>query len=381
MQRRVWKWPYVFTYVIFVISAIPILVFAQGIIELPRTGQTMSYYPGDDGDLLIGVPWPSPRFTDNWNSTITDNLTGLTWTKNANLPGKRTWQEALNYVAGMNSGTYQNYGHTDWRLPNIIELLSLWNPGASSTVTWLESYGFYDVQCTGPEGGPSYPCNYGEYWSSTPYPSGGAFTVDFSSDIAPPFSQTSPLSVWPVRGMTTGPARLWKTGQTKCYDETGKEISCVKTGQDGDIQAGVAWPIPRFIVSGDCVGDNLTGLIWVKNPDNIQGTWEDSLNYTRNLNLCGFNDWRVPNVVELMSLFDYYFTSSPIGPPFIYVHNGFYWSSTTVSSDISYTYIGVADNSTPQKRPKYDTCSEPYTCLVWPVRTGIIPVGPLSPLT
>ena len=31
------------------------------------------------------------------------------------------------------------------------------------------------------------------------------------------------------------------TGQTKCYDPNGAEISCAGTGQDGDIRAGVAW--------------------------------------------------------------------------------------------------------------------------------------------
>jgi len=64
-----------------------------------------------------------------------------------------------------------------------------------------------------------------------------------------------------------GTAQLPQTGQTTCYDSSGTVISCTGTGQDGEIQAGVAWPDPRFTVSGDCVSDNLTGLMWAKNGD------------------------------------------------------------------------------------------------------------------
>jgi len=43
---------------------------------VPKTGQTTSYASGDDGDLELGTAWPSPRFTDHGNGTVTDNLTG-----------------------------------------------------------------------------------------------------------------------------------------------------------------------------------------------------------------------------------------------------------------------------------------------------------------
>src|SRR5262245_28815245 len=60
---------------------------------VPKTGQTACWDEfadpmpcagtGRDGDLQMGVS-TSPRFTDNANGTVTDNLTGLTWLKNAN---------------------------------------------------------------------------------------------------------------------------------------------------------------------------------------------------------------------------------------------------------------------------------------------------------
>ena len=49
-----------------------------------QTGVTTSYYGGDDGSVQAGVAWPSPRFTDNLDATVTDELTGLMWLKDAN---------------------------------------------------------------------------------------------------------------------------------------------------------------------------------------------------------------------------------------------------------------------------------------------------------
>ena len=122
---------------------------------VPKTGQTTCYEyvepdwvevdcedTGQDGDLRKGVEWPNPRFTDNGNGTLTDNLTGLTWLQDANCiasnypdydqdsnpgDGAVNWQHALDFVAGINDGTYSQCGAaaTDWRLPNIRELSSL----------------------------------------------------------------------------------------------------------------------------------------------------------------------------------------------------------------------------------------------------------------
>ncbi|KJU82664.1 secreted protein containing DUF1566 [Candidatus Magnetobacterium bavaricum] len=112
-----------------------------GTIELPKTGQTTTYVTGDDGTIRAGVAWPSPRFTADTN-TVTDNLTGLMWTKDAGTPtvgsctgGTMTWQAALNYVACLNTANY--LGHSDWRLPNINELESLLNAEQANTATWL----------------------------------------------------------------------------------------------------------------------------------------------------------------------------------------------------------------------------------------------------
>ncbi len=49
--------------------------------NLSKTGQTESLAMGDDGYIQAGIEWPSPRFTDNGDGTLTDDLTGLMWLK------------------------------------------------------------------------------------------------------------------------------------------------------------------------------------------------------------------------------------------------------------------------------------------------------------
>ena len=124
---------------------------------VPKTGQTASYAAGDDGDLEKGVAWPNPRFTDNSNGTVTDNLTGLIWLQNANVFGVRTWAQALTDCATLNSGEgglTDGSAEGDWRLPNVKELQSLidygrYNPAlcnAAGTGQWTAGDPFTGVQ-------------------------------------------------------------------------------------------------------------------------------------------------------------------------------------------------------------------------------------------
>ena len=103
--------------------------------------------------ILGRVARPNPQFSLS-GDCVTDNLTGLMWAKNANLPnGTRGWQGALDYVASMNSGSGL-CGHHDWRLPNVNELESLLNGDQFNIEIWLNNQGFTNVH-------PHY------YWSSS----------------------------------------------------------------------------------------------------------------------------------------------------------------------------------------------------------------------
>ena len=89
---------------------------------VPKTGQTTSYAPGDDGDLQMGISWPIPRFTDNGDGTVTDNMTGLMWVKNGAIFPQYLydWYQALVFCNDLNRA-----GYDDWRMPNVREMLSL----------------------------------------------------------------------------------------------------------------------------------------------------------------------------------------------------------------------------------------------------------------
>jgi hypothetical protein len=158
-----------------------------------KTGQTTGYASGDDGDLEKGVAWPNPRFTDNGNGTVTDNLTGLIWLKTANCFSLQTWANALSAANTLNSG---ECGLTDgsaeraWRLPNVREMQS------------LIDYSRYNFAL--PSGHPFTNVENAFYWTSTALPGSSAivwtmYLVDGGIDPV----QNVPTNfyrVWPVRG-------------------------------------------------------------------------------------------------------------------------------------------------------------------------------------
>lgn len=294
-------------------------------VALPKTGQTTCYDatnalvpcttpgipPRQDGALQTGVAAPSPRLALGSGATadcVTDTLTGLMWPRNADLSGTPlTWQQALDFANNLTL-----CGFSDWRLPNRNELHSLYTYDETTFVDEsLHNLGFNNI-VNNPRINPL------GFWSSSSYATDPSLA--WSMNIAR-ISGTAGISTptgkngvndskvtWPVRaGQTaTAPARLPATGQVACYDGTGALIFCDGTGQDGDIKAGVPWPSARFTVNSSgteaCLTDNLTGLMWVRAPDATSVNWVTAMTHAGNLTLCGYSDWRLPNVKELDSL-------------------------------------------------------------------------------
>jgi hypothetical protein len=165
---------------------------------------------------------------------------------------------------------------------------------------------------------------------------------------------------------------LPKTGQTVCYNSTGTAITCGGTGQDGGLQTGTPWPVPRFVDNGDQTAtDKLTKLIWTKdgNPAASTKTWQEALDYIKSLNssnYLGHNDWYLPNRIELMSLGDINGqtdSSSLIAQGFTNAL-GSKWTSTTYPDDPISAFVVVPSMTGTywdKKSIKYD---------VWPVRGG-----------
>ncbi|MCX6761094.1 MAG: DUF1566 domain-containing protein [Candidatus Nealsonbacteria bacterium] len=134
---------------------------------LPDTGATTSYGASpDDADYTSTNSFACDMsFTDNGDETIIDNCTGLMWDKcSQGLSGSSCttgtatttfWEEAK--VSCENS-TSSNY--SDWRLPNVKELMSIVNHGR---------YG----QSIDPAYFPATVS--GNYWSATTYKNNTAY--------------------------------------------------------------------------------------------------------------------------------------------------------------------------------------------------------------
>jgi hypothetical protein len=312
-----------------VFAASPLL---QTYVQLPQTGQTTCFFtglntggyfiggteacnlhPGQDGATLKGSVWPTPRFTDNNNGTIDDNLTGLTWLKKTDCfttVDNQTWAAALTSANSLKSGSCgltDNSVAGDWRVPNINELRSLID---------IEHFGpALPIDVPGaPDASPFTGYYYrSTIWSSTSYNDPRfAWTLDIQSGSQSTSNKTSTGKIWLVKGNSIN---VLATGQTLCYDNAGI-VPCPGTGQDGERQNGAAWDANRFVADAaeGTVTDTVTGLVWLKNPTCVASKkFEDGLAWSNNLasGTCSLNDgstagqWRLPNRNELMSLINY----------------------------------------------------------------------------
>ena len=104
-----------------------------------------------------------------------------------------------------------------------------------------------------------------------------------------------------------GKTPVFQTGQTLCYNENAIILTnCDGTGQDGEYKSGLSLK-KRFTVNGDCVTDNVTGLMWAKPAvTNLQAlVWHDLVSMVHLKSTCGYGDWHIPNLNELRSLVNY----------------------------------------------------------------------------
>jgi hypothetical protein len=233
--------------------------------ELPDTGITRCYgYLILDQCPLPGEPFYGqdaqyascePGCTYNGNGTVTLNCTGQMWQNDlSSAGGNKTWQEANTYCEDLLLA-----GYDDWRLPDAHELESIINY-ASAPDTGEPAV---DTSC--------FPEIIGyDYWSSTSYvgDASKAFGVVF----------------------TIGRVYLETKGSPN-------RVICVR---------GTSMPTPSFSDNGDgTITDNVTKLMWQKQPYEDSMLWEGALAYCESLELAGRTDWRLPSVMELTSIVNY----------------------------------------------------------------------------
>lgn len=279
------------------------------LIQLPQTGQTRCYNSngtvipctgtGQDGELQRGVKWPKPRFVVHRDGTVIDRLTGLMWERIPSLK-RVNWYDAFKRIDGLNKEKLG--GYTDWRMPNMNELISLVNFGQGDQAVWLNSQKFIGVHK-----------KFSLYWSSSSCISviesnsyKNAYCLLMRDGIVSgnekindhftvgPF--TFNFFIIAVRSHTRGAISLPQTGQNKSYYPQ----------DDGALKFGVPLPQKRFIINkNNTITDRLTGLIWELSPDKKLYNWDEAFKriaYLNSTKLSGYNDWRLPNILELKSL-------------------------------------------------------------------------------
>lgn len=315
------------TYTLNMYRAIPI--FKTG------AGSYSGINPLEDGATQRGVNWPTVRFTDNGDGTISDRMTGLMWFKDAKkISTTHNFDNAVLEAQNITGFC----GYYDWYLPNINEMRSLMNYGTIG----------YDYLST-----IFNNCSHSEeWWTSTSSPvnptidgytfSMNQFFSSFDSD-----AKSSNFYVLAVRGNSKF---IPKTGQINSH--------VVSLGDDGDLEKGIVWPNLRFHTnSSGAIIDNMTSLMWLPSPGSTQRTWTNSINFIENTlnpdtlgsNL-GYNDWKLPNSNELMTLINYgqsNLSSWLNSQGFTVSGSVSYWTSTTgyISPSTNAFLVNFTDQS------------------------------------
>jgi hypothetical protein len=111
------------------------------------------------------------NFKDNGDNTISDQATGLMWSKDDSKTGL-DWPSALAWVQTQNAANY--LGHNDWRLPDSKELQSIvdYTRSPSTTNSPAIDVAFFNTTSFTNEAGQA---DYPYFWTSSVLLDGGPF--------------------------------------------------------------------------------------------------------------------------------------------------------------------------------------------------------------
>ncbi len=150
------------------------------------------------------------------------------------------------------------------------------------------------------------------------------------------------------------------TGQTVSYDEDGIEIEDHSLKDNGFYQKGVERSYSRDDINGTVV-DLVSGLMWQDNG-RVNRVWltidnhnkcqndtssyacsdtsgETAVSYCEDLNLSGYEDWRLPSVKEMQRIVHYGHRNPSIDRVFKYSTAGYYWTITPVAYYEDYAWV------------------------------------------
>jgi hypothetical protein len=278
-----------------------------------------------EGEALFGqdaqYAGHAPRYTDNGDGTISDQVTGLMWQQD---PGaKMTFDEA---VAG--AETFSLGGYDDWRLPGIKELYSL--------------ILFYGIDPSGLEGSdtsglvPFIDADYFAFEYGDPGAGERIIDAQFASSTV---YVGEGMDAHMVFGVNFADGRIKGYGSGPLPGQSGGKTFFVLY-----VRGNPSYGVNDFVDNGDgTITDRATGLTWAQGDSGSGMVWGDALAYCEGLTLAGHDDWRLPNAKELQSIVDYsrspdttgsaaldpLFDASPITDEAGAPDYPFYWSSTT----------------------------------------------------
>jgi hypothetical protein len=274
--------------------------------RIPDTGQTKCYnssqeipcpspgqpFCGQDAHYVINPTSYEVKIIDG-DEVVMDHVTELMWSKgDDDFKGTR-WE-------GAEHSTNLKFGwHADWRLPTKRELLSILDYSKSDPALDPQ----YFAHSREPED---------RYWAvKTPA----------------------------VEGFEAWGVSLWD-GEIRPADKGDKYY--VRAVRGRPLEFG------DFRDNGDgTVTDITTGLMWQQGEARSM-VWEASLAYCEQLELAGYDDWRLPNVRELSSLIDDERKKPSIDTShFPGCRPSPYWSSTTHAKHPDFAWsVGFDDAAT-----------------------------------
>jgi len=244
----------------------PVRGRTRGPAQLWPTGQDTCYdhtgavvdcltgpYPGQDGAMRAGVPWPSPRFTNPDGSTpvtgpvTIDQLTGLMWVVDGDLAGTSLqWEDALAWIeTDLNTPAYA--GFDDWRMPNAHELHSL-----------------ADYSQAGPALPPGHPFTniLGSFWSSTTNLESPtyAYRLGFSTNYAGKLQSALKDYIWGADVIAVrGEPDHDSDGVADSSDNCPSHANPLQDDADGDGDGDLCDPCPADATNG-CLWGTGAGL-------------------------------------------------------------------------------------------------------------------------
>ena len=231
--------------------------------------------------LLMPLILSDAGYIDNDDGTITDIKTDLMWMKKDSYADTKKcmdWNVSKSYVKRLNTG-----GHGDWRLPTVKELQGIYKNSIQS----LPIFNKTKLDPMFPGGANN------NYWSSETYGSCCALYVDFSNGY---FAEETRDS---CSGQDVRAVRPLKEEQDQM------KVASIPSGAFKEERRSMD---VRYIDNGHgTITDTLTGLIWSKKDSYADLgrclDWNASKSYVNTLHAGGYNDWRMPTVNELKSIY------------------------------------------------------------------------------